>query len=459
VNQIKPQLPKGMRDFLPPDMIRRQYVMDIVAEVFQLYGYEPFQTPVMELHETLMGKYGEDAERLIFNAQHPEGKEKLTLRYDLTVPLARAFGMHEQELLLPFKRYQIAPVWRAERPARGRFREFYQCDADIIGVQGMEADAEAVSLVVTALERLGFREFRVKLNNRKLLTGIGQYAGLSGESLNSLYRSIDKYDKIGVEGIQKEMLAGGIAQGIVEQITHLLFAAPTRAIVDYSAEHEKLRTMQGTLGHIPEADEGLRELGQVLDYLEAMRVEARFIEVDFAMVRGLGYYTGPIFETVLLSDDPEERVGSVSGGGRYDNLIGLFRKESLPTVGVSLGIERLITLMDKREMYPDTLQRTVVQALVTVFGAETRAAAVSLVAALRQRGVKSELFMQDAKLGKQIGYADKKGIPLVAILGPEEIAGGQVKLKRLADQHEVTVPVAQAAEAALSLLSGKSTTN
>src|SRR5260221_7682809 len=193
--QIKPRLPSGMRDFLPADVLRRQYVINTVASVFETYGYEPIQTPVMELQETLMGKYGEDAEKLIFNAKHPQGKEDLALRYDLTVPLARFFGMHEPELMLPFKRYHIAPVWRAERPQRGRFREFYQCDADIVGIAGMEADAESISVVVNVLQKLGFTDFQVKVNNRKLLTGIGQYAGLSGDGLANLYRSIAKFDK------------------------------------------------------------------------------------------------------------------------------------------------------------------------------------------------------------------------------------------------------------------------
>ena len=452
MNQIKPQLPKGMRDFLPANMLRRQYVMDTVAEVFELYGYEPLQTPVMELHETLMGKYGEDAEKLIFNAQHPGGKEALALRYDLTVPLARAFAMHESELTLPFKRYQVAPVWRAERPQQGRFREFYQCDVDIVGIAGMEADAEVVSVVVTALQRLGFNDFRVKINNRKLLTGIGQYAGLSGEALSSLYRSIDKFDKIGAEGVKQEMIKGGIAQDVVDKIAQLLFESQSSEAWGYEADRAKLTRFGNRLADIPAAQDGLAELASLYGYLEAMRVDERYVELDFAMVRGLGYYTGPIFETMLLSDNPEERVGSVSGGGRYDDLIGLFRKESLPTVGVSLGIERLITIMEKRNMYPANLKRTVVEVLVTVFGPDTRAHAMRLVSMLRQGDVKAELFMQDAKLGKQIGYADKKGIPIVAILGPDEVKGGEVKFKRLADQHEVIAPLSTAAEAVTALL-------
>ncbi len=450
MNKIKPQLPSGMRDFLPADVLRRQYVIDTVAEVFETFGYEPLQTPVLELQETLMGKYGEEAEKLIFNAKHPGGKEELALRYDLTVPLVRAFGMNEPRLLLPFKRYQIAPVWRAERPQRGRFREFYQCDADTVGIAGMEADAESVSVVVTALQRLGFQDFLVKINDRKLLIGIGQYAGLSGAPLDNLYRSIDKLDKIGAEGVKEEMIKGGIDGNTVSRIIDLISARPEDT-TGYEPGIAMIGVLRETLDNIPTAMEGLRDLEEMLNYLQAMNVHGELIELDFAMVRGLSYYTGPIYETVLRSNDPEERVGSISGGGRYDELLGLFRKESLPMTGVSLGIERLIALMDKRNLYPPNLKRTVVEVLVTVFGPETRAESMGLASALRASGIKTELFMQQARVGKQIGYADKKGIPVVALLGPDEIARGEVKFKRLADQQEFVVSRAEAALAARRL--------
>jgi histidyl-tRNA synthetase len=433
-----------MRDFLPADMLRRQFVMDTVAEVFETFGYEPLQTPVLELRETLLGKAGEDAEKLIYHAQHLHGKEELALRYDLTVPLARAFGMHESKVMLPFKRYQIAPVWRGERPARGRFREFYQCDADTVGVTGMEADAESVSVVVTALQRLGFTDFLVKINNRKLLIGIGQYAGLSGDALANLYRSIDKLDKIGADGVRDEMIKSGIDGGIVNKIMDLI-AISADNVAGYEAAVMLITSLRELLDNVPTAVEGLDELEQMFSFMAAMHIPDRLVGLDISMVRGMGYYTGPIFETVLLSDDPEERVGSVSGGGRYDNLIGLFRKESIPTTGVSLGIERLITLMDKRNLYPPNLGKTVVEVLVTVFGPDTQPASMALAASLRANGIKTELYMQQAKLGKQFSYADKKGIPVVAVLGPDEIASEQVKFKRLADQLEFLTSRAEAA--------------
>ncbi len=450
LNKIKPRLPKGMRDFLPGDMLRRQYVIDTITDVFQSFGFEPMQTPVLELHETLMGKYGEDAEKLIFNAQHPGGKEELALRYDLTVPLTRFYGMYENDLPLPFKRYMIAPVWRAERPQRGRYREFYQCDVDIVGINGMEADAEVISVIVTAVRRLGFSDFVVKVNNRKLLTGIGQYAGVAGDQLGSLYRTIDKTDKIGLEGVRKEFQENGLPDAVAAKMIDLLASAQN--MTGTAAGARMIGVLRETLEDFPTAMEGLNELETLNYYLEALGVAGDNIGLDFTMVRGLSYYTGPIFETVLVSDDPEERMGSITGGGRYDDLIGLFRKDSLPTVGTSLGIERLIDLMDKRNLYPPHLNRTVVQALVTVFSAETRTASMALASALRAGGVRTELYMQDKPLGKQINYADKKGIPLIAIIGPDEISTGQVKLKRLSDGQEAMVSTAEAVAKAKAML-------
>lgn len=440
--KIQPRLPKGMRDFLPQEMIKREYVFSIVREVFHRYGFEPLQTPVLELHETLMGKYGEDAEKLIFNAQHPGGKEELALRYDLTVPLARVVAQYQNEIALPFKRYQLSPVWRAERPQRGRYREFYQCDADIVGVQGMNADAEIVGLIVTALRRLGFTQFAVKINNRKLLTAIGEYAGLEGEALGNLYRSIDKFDKIGADGVREELVTRGIPGDVVTRIMNLITARnPGLEQLDYVEE---------ILGSLPSAREAVGELRALSDHLGDAGVSLQDYEFDLTMVRGLGYYTGPIFETIIT----EPNLGSVTGGGRYDDLVGLFRGESIPTTGTSLGIERIIDLMDVLNLYPAHIGGTVVEVFVTVFGDETRAASTQLAAQLRSEGVRTELYLQDRNIGKQMSYADKKQIPLVALLGADEISRGEVKLKRLRDGAEITVPLAGAAEAVQNLLKG-----
>jgi histidyl-tRNA synthetase len=424
--KIKPRLPKGMRDFLPGEMLKREYVFGVVREVFHLYGFEPLQTPVLELHETLMGKYGEEAEKLIFNAQHPGGKEELALRYDLTVPLARVVAQYQNEINLPFKRYQLSPVWRAERPQRGRYREFYQCDADIVGIKEMSADAEVLGVITTALRRLGFQQFSVKINNRKLLAAMGQYSGVQDSQLADLYRSVDKFDKIGAEGVEKELVERGVDSQVVARMMGLLQARkPGLESLDY---------LQDEMGDLPAAQEGLRELRELAGYIEDAGIPPQFYEFDFTMVRGLGYYTGPIFETVIT----EPNLGSVTGGGRYDDLVGLFRGESLPTTGTSLGIERIIDLMDILNLYPANIVGTVVEVLVAVFDETTRQESTKLAAELREAGVRTELYLQDKNLGKQFSYADKKGIPLVAVVGPEELAAGVVKLKRLKDGQEVS---------------------
>lgn len=446
VRKIEARLPKGMRDYPPLEMMRRTYVINKVATVFERFGYEPLQTPVMELEETLKGKYGDDAERLIYYAQHPGSEDTLSLRYDLTVPLARFYGMHEGKLPLPFRRYQIAPVWRAERPQRGRYREFYQCDADIIGVPTQDADAECVTLMVTALRELGLNSFAVKLNNRKILTGMGIYAGLEGEALASLYRIVDKLDKIGLDGVEKELLHNHLPADSVKRIVQLLSDFSQNAVTGYQAAHRQVASLRQTLETIPQALEGLQELETVLTFLEASSVPSENISVDASMVRGLSYYTGSIYETVLISDDPEERVGSISGGGRYDDLLGLFAKQSAPTVGVSLGIERLFVVLDKRNLYPQQLANTVVKVFVTIFSAEARTASMRFAAMLRQAEIPTELSMAEGKLGRQIGYADKKGIPIVAVLGPDEIAADQVKVKFLQTGEEIGMSLSAAVE-------------
>jgi len=438
--KITPRLPKGMRDFLPQQMLKRDYVFGIVREVFHLFGFEPLQTPVLELRETLMGKYGEDAEKLIFNAQHPGGKEELALRYDLTVPLARVVAQYQNEITLPFKRYQLSPVWRAERPQRGRYREFYQCDADIVGVPDMIADAEIISVIVTALRRLGFDKFSVKINNRKLLTAIGAYSGVPDSQLGDLYRSVDKFDKIGADGVRDELVSRGIGGEVVARMLDLLQARqPGVESLDYLASE---------IGDLPGAQAGVGELRDLAAALSNLNVPMDFYEFDFTMVRGLGYYTGPIFETIIT----EPNLGSVTGGGRYDELIGMFRGESLATTGTSLGIERIIDLMDILNLYPPQIVGTVVQVLVSVFSADMQANSASLASELRAAGINTELYMQDKQLGKQFGHADKKGIPLVAIVGPEEATNGVVKLKRLSDAQEVTIPRAETADKVRELL-------
>jgi histidyl-tRNA synthetase len=309
-----------------------------------------------------------------------------------------------------------------------------------VGVSGQAADAEIIGLIVMVLKRLGFPQFSVKINNRKLLTAIGQYAGLEGAALGDLYRSIDKFDKIGADGVRDELVTRGIPGEVVGRMMDLITARhPGLEQLDYIDE---------MLGDLPAAREAVGELRDLSDHLSDAGVSLLSYEFDLTMVRGLGYYTGPIFETIIT----EPNLGSVTGGGRYDDLVGLFRCESIPTTGTSIGIERIIDLMDVLNLYPAHIGGTVVQVMVTVFGDDTRAAATKLTADLRAGGVCTELYLQDKNVGKQLNYADKKGIPLVALLGPDEIAQGAVKFKRLKDGEEVTVPRAEAVAAINQLL-------
>lgn len=433
--RVPARTPKGMRDYLPADMIKRRYVFDTVRDVFESFGFEPIDTPVLELRETLFGSgMGEDAEKLVYYAQHAGGKEELALRYDLTVPLSRFVAEHENDIKLPFRRYHIAPVWRGERPQKGRYREFYQCDADIVGVRGPAADAEVMQVVYTALRRLGFADFTIKMNNRKLLTGLGIYAGIADEQLPNLYRIIDKTDKIGLDGVAGLLAESDLPAESVTRLVNILRLDGTGNAQQRLAAIGHLRE---ELDDIAIAQEGLDELEYLTYAADAFGMSGDNVALDLTMVRGLGYYTGPIFETVITKPD---NLGSVQGGGRYDELVGRFRGQSLPTTGISLGIERLVDLMEMLDLYPASVSGTVVQALVTVFDEASQLGALRLAADLREAGLRAETYMDPRKnLGKQIGYADSKGISLVVIVGPDEQAQGVVRLKRLRDGEEMVV--------------------
>ncbi len=435
---IAPRAARGFRDFLPDAMLRRRFVIDAITEVFQRFGFEPLETPVLELQETLFGKYGEEAEQLIFSAQHGRSaRDPLAMRYDLTVPLARVVAQYESQLTLPFKRYHIAPVFRGERPQRGRYREFWQCDADIVGVAGMSADAEIVTLTQRVLSRLGFPQFIIKINHRQLLTAIGEYSGLPKAQLPELYRSVDKFDKIGAAGVQRELEARGLEAGAVRRMMDLIQAQGSGG--------DSLGLLANTLGA---GQPGILELRELESRLGDADVPRDSYDFDFTMVRGLGYYTGPIFETVIS----QPNLGSVTGGGRYDNLIGMFRRRSLPTTGLSFGIERIIELMNELDLYPARVGGTLTQALVTVFNDACAPASARLASHLRDAGLNIELVLERRKLGRQMAYADKKGIPLVVIAGPAEIEAGVVKLRRLRDGQEATVAQEEAAKAARRML-------
>ena len=424
---IKPRVPRGMRDILPEQMIRRQYVIDVVRGVFEEFGFEPLQTPALELSEVLTGKYGPDAEKLIYQAGHIGGKEDISLRYDLSVPLCRVVAMYPQ-LPKPFKRYQIDPVWRAERPQKGRYRQFFQCDADTVGTESMLADAENVNLIYQVLTRLGFKQFEININDRKLITGIGQFAGVPHEQLGGLYRSIDKLDKIGLEGVRAELIENQIPEPVIEKLLNLLQIQGDPATV--------LNELSEQLGDSEMAREGITELKELCEYLTTLGVPDECYRVNVAMVRGLEYYTGPIYETVV----EEPKIGSITGGGRYDELIGSFSKQGHPATGTSFGIERIIDVMEEFDMFPPTVGKTVTQVLVTVFDAELTQASLKLASLLRNGGIRTEVYCRPARISAQMKYADNKGIPYAVILGSDEVEAGTVAVRDLASREQQVIP-------------------
>ena len=423
---VKPRVPRGMRDILPEQMIRRQYVIDVIRDAFEEFGFEPLQTPALELSEVLTGKYGPDAEKLIYQAGHIGGKEDISLRYDLSVPLCRVIAMYPQ-LPKPFKRYQIDPVWRAERPQKGRYRQFFQCDADTVGTESMLADAENVNLIYQILTRLGFKQFEININDRKLITGIGQFAGVPDEQLGGLYRSIDKLDKIGLSGVREELVENQIPEPVIEKLLNLLQIEGDTARV--------LNALSEQLGDSEVAREGIAELKELSDYLTTLGVPDEFYRMNVAMVRGLEYYTGPIYETVV----EEPKIGSITGGGRYDELIGSFSKQSHPATGTSFGIERIIDVMEEFDMFPPAVGKTVTQVLVTVFDAELAQESLKLATLLRHDGIRTEVYCRPARLSAQIKYADTKGIPYAVILGSDEVEAGTVAVRDLANREQQVV--------------------
>ncbi len=418
-------LAKGARDFLPEAMNRRQRVIGIVTDVFERFGFEQLQTPAFERLETLTGKYGDEGEGLMFKILKrgeagKRGEADLALRYDLTVPLARVMAMN-QGLRLPFKRYQVQPVWRADRPQRGRFREFYQCDVDIVGCETMAADAECLAVAEAGLTALGFEGFTIRLNHRGILSAITRVAGVA-ELETSVLVAVDKLDKIGREGVDKELRERGVPVAAIERLW-ALWDVPMG---------EQLDHLDRELDHAGRA--AVAELREVLTYAEAMGVEPYHVAVDTTLARGLSYYTGPVFEATLDGAG----LGSVAGGGRYDGLVGMFSGRDVPAVGVSLGLERLITVLDERGKLDDVSSSSTV--LVTVFSDETRAASFCFATHLRRAGVPCRVSLKArGKLGKQFKAAQAWRIPWVATLGPDEIAGSQVTLKRLATSEQVTV--------------------
>ena len=399
-------LPKGTRDLMPASMNRRLMVIDTVREVFARYGFDPLETPAFERIETLTGKYGDEGEKLMFRIlKRGEGGTKgevdLALRYDLTVPLARVMAMNPG-IPLPFKRSQIQPVWRADRPQRGRFREFYQCDVDTVGTDSPIADAECIAVVHDSLTALGFTDFTIRVNHRLLLKSLAAAIGAE-QSETSMLQALDKLDKVGRNGVEKELLERGFTGDQAHRLWGYLDGAD-----------------------IPGAAEAEAQLKRIVDLALDMGVDPDRVTIDRTLARGLDYYTGPVFETVLNGD----YSGSVSGGGRYDGLIGMFSgKGDVPAVGVSLGIERIFMLMEEMGLVPDNSTST--QVWATVFSKETMPATLEAATQLRTAGVRVQVSTRIGKLGKQFKDAASKGIPFALVCGPDEAAAGTVVLKNL----------------------------
>ncbi len=435
--QQGPQLLKGFRDFLPQRMILRSRVINTLKEVFEEHGFEPFDTPAIEYAETLEGKFGEE-EKLIYKFVDKGGR-RVALRYDLTVPLARAVAMYRHQLVFPFKRYQIAPVWRADRPQKGRYREFWQCDADIVGTPSMLADAECLLVTCRGLQRLGFNGFQVHLNNRKLLAAMVEYAGAAPSQRPAVFRAIDSLPKVGIDAVRAELNEAGIGPQVVDRVLELAAMAGN--------SREKLELARRRLADYPQAQEGIAELWEILDHLEAAGLGDRWIQIDFALARGLDYYTGPIFETVVS----EPKVGSITGGGRYDHLVGTFARQDIPAVGTSFGLERLIDVIEELSLWPE--KATVVDVLVTVFQEDLLGLSISIAQQLRSAGIRSDLYCDyRSDIGKQLRYADRKGIPIAVIAGPDEAARGEAIVKTMSTGQQRHVPTSQVASEVLRAL-------
>jgi histidyl-tRNA synthetase len=443
----KPSLPKGTRDFGPIQMERRNYILDAIKATFQLYGYQQIETPAMENLSTLTGKYGEEGDQLLFKILNsgdflkdvaPEDAAKGSaanlnklaekgLRYDLTVPFARYVAMNRNELTFPFKRYQIQPVWRADRPQRGRYREFYQCDADVVGTDSLLCEAEIIGMIRQVFSKLGLNDYSIKINNRKILTGIAEAIGAEGKE-GPLCVAIDKLDKIGWEKVQEELQQRGYENSSLTRLAPLVNLQ--------EGVKARMTVLTEFLKNSPTGLQGLQELEEVFKLLEGMGSNLDHVDFDPMLARGLSYYTGAIFEVKVHGVS----IGSVSGGGRYDNLTGVFGLPGVPGVGFSFGVDRLYDVLEELALFPaQRLEGT--QLLLAHFDQAGFDYALRCLSVLREAGIRAELYPEVTKLKKQLEYASKKELPFVGICGDQEIATGTVALKVLAtgEQENLTL--------------------
>ena len=440
----KPSIPKGTRDFSPVEMARRNYIFDTIREAFRLFGYKQIETPAMENLSTLMGKYGEEGDKLLFKILNsgdfmksvdpsdieernlPRLTNKMCekgLRYDLTVPFARFVVQHRSELQMPFKRFQIQPVWRADRPQKGRYREFYQCDADVVGSDSLENEVELLSLIDMVFSRLGVRVC-IKVNNRKILTGIAETIG-EADKIVDITVAIDKIDKIGIDNVNAELLEKGLSPEAVEALRPLLTLS--------GSNEEKLNALEKILAASETGLLGVKELREVIAGIDRLDPSCE-VEVDVSLARGLNYYTGTIIEVKAL----DVEIGSITGGGRYDNLTGVFGVSGLSGVGISFGADRIYDVLNQLDLYPKDITSSVKVMFVNFGEAESKTASV-IVNRLRRAGISSLLYPDSAKMKKQMAFANAENIPYVAIIGEQELADGTVALKNMESGEQLTL--------------------
>lgn len=440
----KPSIPKGTRDFGPVEMAKRNYIFNTIKEVYALYGFQQIETPAMETLQTLMGKYGEEGDKLLFKILnsgdymnkvsdediHSLGSLKLAaklcekgLRYDLTVPFARYVVQHREELQMPFKRYQIQPVWRADRPQKGRYREFYQCDADVVGSDSLLNEVELMQIVDTVFTKFGVRVC-IKINNRKILTGIAEVIG-EAEKIVDITVAIDKLDKIGLDNVNEELRNDGISEDAIEKLQPIISLSGTN--------DEKLEVIAKVLEGSEVGLKGVEETKFILDTLKTLGMNNE-IELDLTLARGLNYYTGAIFEVKAL-DTP---MGSITGGGRYDNLTGIFGLPGLSGVGISFGADRIYDVLGALDLYPKEAVNAT-QVLFINFGEKETAYCLPIVSAARAAGIRTEIFPDKAKMKKQMSYANAKNIPFVVLAGENEMAQGKVTLKNMETGEQTLV--------------------
>ena len=425
----KPSIPKGTRDFGQIEMARRNYIFDTIKSVFMLYGFQQIETPAMENLSTLMGKYGEEGDKLLFRIQNSGEKAALApekgLRYDLTVPFARYVVQHREEIAFPFKRFQIQPVWRADRPQKGRYREFYQCDVDVIGSNSLVGELELIQIVEEVYRRLGINVC-LHLNNRKVLAGIAEVIG-APDKMVDITVAIDKLDKIGVEAVNTELAERGLSAEQIQALQPILNLSGTTT--------EKLAALRTILAQSETGLKGVEELETLFGMIEATGVKLN-IELDLCLARGLNYYTGAIFEVKAL----DAQIGSITGGGRYDNLTGIFGMPDVSGVGISFGADRIYDVLTELELFPAELQ-SATRVLFATFGQAELTYALRWAKALREKGVAVEVYPEPTKMKKQMGYADDKKIPFVAIVGGNEMESNTVMLKEMGsgEQKQVTI--------------------